>query len=433
MLKNKKYLVILFCLVIVAWAGAFAQNEISSPYSRYGIGLVNHTPNSSLAAMGGVSYAMQSNSYINFRNPASYVAFDSLSFVGDIAFNVITNYLKTSTLTQKGTLGRLNYITIGLPVTKHWRTSVGFIPFSDRGYNIIDSRDLPDIGNVNYQYTGEGGLMQLYWGNAFKLYKGLSIGVNLSYLFGTLSSNRYEEFSGDYYYNYKISQYDFADGIYLQAGLQYIANIGESHKLGLGAVYENSVYIWMKRNLLVSSYTGEYSSVYTYDTTYAVLNQKGSMRIPQSVGGGLSYSYKDKLLVGVDVTWQNWQNYSVKLKNSSTASSVDSLKNAIVANVGLQFIPDPTSGKFGKNIAIRVGARYSTGYIQVHNTPISEFSVSAGIGLPFRTFNSKCSVNILLEYGGMGTLKNDLVRQNYFKIGLNLILVERWYQRVKLE
>lgn len=433
MLKNKRIILVCFCLVIVAGTTCFAQNEISSPYSRYGIGIVNRTPNSSLAAMGGVSYAMQSNGYINFRNPASYVAFDSLSFVGDIAFNVISSYLKSNNLTQKGVIGRLCYISIGLPVTRHWRTSVGFIPFSDRGYNITDSRDLKDIGIVNYKYTGEGGLMQLYWGNAFKLYKGLSIGVNLSYLFGTLSSTRYEEFKGDYYYNYRIAQNDNADGIYVQAGLQYMAEIGEHHKLGVGVVYENSAYIWMKRNLLVNNYTSEYSSVSTYDTTYAVLNQKGSMRIPQSVGGGLSYSYKDKLLVGVDLSWQNWQNYSLRWQNSSAQTSVDSLKNAFVANVGLQFVPDPTSGNFGKNIAIRFGARYSTGYIQVRNTPITEFSVSAGIGLPFRTFNSKCSINILLEYGGMGSLRNDLVRQNYFRIGLNLILVERWYQRVKLE
>ena len=291
----------------------------------------------------------------------------------------------------------------------------------------------PEIGNVNYKYSGTGGLMQLYWGNAFKLCKGLSFGFNLSYLFGTLSSTRYEEFGGDYYYNYRIAQNDYADGIYIQAGLQYKVNIGEFHKLGIGAVYENSAYVWMKRNLLVNRYVNEYNSVNTYDTAYAVLNQKGSMRIPQSVGGGLSYSYKDKLLVGVDVTWQNWQKYSLKWKNSTTAASVDSLKDAFVINAGLQFIPDPSSGKFGKNIAFRIGTRFSTGYIQIRDIPISEFSISAGIGLPFKTFNSKCSLNLLLEYGSMGNLKNDLIRQNYVKIGLNLVLVERWYQRVKLE
>ena len=432
MLKIKN-LVLAILLLLATWVNIFAQNEISSPYSRYGIGLVCGNSNSVLSTMGGVSYAMQSNSYINFRNPASYVAFDSLSFVGDIAFNISSIHLKTSSLTQRGVVGRLSYITIGLPITKHWRTSVGIVPFSERGYNITDAQSLEGIGTVNYKYTGTGGLMQLYWGNAFKLCKGLSFGLNMSYVFGSLSSERYEEFSGEYYYNYRIAQKDNVDGIYLQAGLQYMAEIGQYHKLGVGAVYENSAYVWLKRNLLVNRYTGTYSSVNTYDTAYSVLNQKGNMRIPQSVGGGLSYTYKDKLFVGMDVTWQNWRKYSVKLKQSSTGTKTDTLNNAFVINMGLQFVPDPNSGKFGKNIAFRLGARYSTGYIQVRNTRIPEFSVSAGLGLPFKTFNSRCSLNLLLEYGSMGGLKNDLVRQNYFKIGLNLILLERWYQRVKLE
>ncbi len=433
MYRNKAFVIILLALLAAMRVDCFAQNQISSPYSRYGIGLVNNTTNSILTAMGGVSYAMQSSEYINFRNPASYVAFDSLSFVGDLGFNITSMYLKTKSLTQRGTIGRLSYIAIGLPVTRHWRTSVGFIPFSERGYNIIDSHDIEDIGTVNYNYTGDGGLMQLYWGNAFKLCKGLSLGLNVSYLFGTLTSVRYEEFKGDYYYNYRIAQNDYADGIYLQAGLQYNVNIGEKHKLGIGVVYENSAYVWMKRNLLVNRYTGEYSSVQTYDTSYAILNQKGNMRIPQSVGGGLSYTYKDKLTVGVDVAWQNWQKYAVRLKDQATVSSVDSLRNAFIVNVGMQFIPDPTSGKFGKNIAFRLGTSYSTGYIMVGNTPIAEYYVSAGIGMPFRTFTSKCSINIMFGYGRMGSLKNDLFRQDFFKLELNLILVERWYQRVKLE
>lgn len=426
MLTNKRFIIIIVALLIALSVDSFAQNEISSPYSRYGVGLVNNNTNSSLTAMGGVSYAMQSNTYINFRNPASYVAFDSLSFVGDVSFSITAIYLKTNSLSQKGTLGRLNYITIGLPVTKHWRTSVGFLPFSDRGYNITDSRNLSDIGTVNYKYTGEGGLMQLYWGNAFQLCKGLSIGLNLSYLFGTLSSVRYEEFQGDYFYNYRIAQNDYADGIYLQAGLQYITKIGEKHKLGIGAVYENAAYVWVKRNLLVNRYTNEYNSVTTYDTAYSILNQKGNMKMPQSVGGGLMYSFKDKLMVGVDVTWQNWAKFSLMGKS-------DSLHDAIVTNVGIQYIPDPNSGKFSKNIAIRLGAKYSTGYMQVKDTPISEFSINFGLGLPFKTYNSKCSLNLLLEYGSMGSLKNGLIRQNYFRVGLNLVLVERWYQRVKIE
>lgn len=417
-------------------ANTFAQNEISSPYSRYGIGIVNNNTNAISSAMGGVSYAMQSNNFINFRNPASYVAFDSLSFIGDISFGANSSRLRTAELRQNGATGRLNYISIGLPVTKHWRTSIGVLPFSDRGFNITTTGhtasasnldfEFNNAGNVNYTYEGDGGMMQLYWGNAFKICKGLSIGLNVSYIFGTLASSRYEEFEGSNLYNYAIDQRDHADGIYLQGGLQYLADINENHRIGFGVVYENSAYVWVKRNLITYQYTNAYSSVVTYDTAYTERGVKGNMRIPQSVGAGLSYVYKQKLTIGADVTWQNWKNYH-------NMGASDSLKNNTIIALGMQFIPDPLSGKFGKNIAIRLGAKYQTGYIQLKNTPISDFSVSFGLGLPFKTFSSKCSINLMLEYGQFGTLKNNLIRQDYLKVGINVILVEKWYQRVKLD
>ena len=113
-----------------------AQNEISSPYSNYGIGLVNSCTPSALTALGGTAYAMQNPFMINFRNPASYVAFDSLSFIADASFSVHANTLKIDTLTQKSAIAHPNYFTIGLPVTKHWRTSAGILPYSDLARSI---------------------------------------------------------------------------------------------------------------------------------------------------------------------------------------------------------------------------------------------------------------------------------------------------------
>ena len=73
-------------------------------------------------------------------------------------------------------------------MTRHWRTSVGVKPFSDIGYNIVNSEVIDDIGSITYTYSGKGGLNQLYWGNAFKICKGLSIGLNVSYMFGSVYS-----------------------------------------------------------------------------------------------------------------------------------------------------------------------------------------------------------------------------------------------------
>ncbi len=423
----RKGITLLLVLMTLALLQLQAQNNISSPYSGYGVGLLDNVTSAPLAAMGHVSYAMQHNTgYINFRNPASYAAFDSLSFIADAAFSIISSTLKTDELSQKTTYARPGYLTIGLPVTKHWRTSAGILPFSKLGYAILDKQEVDNIGKVEYTYKGDGGLMQLYWGNAFKLCKGLSIGLNVSYIWGRLSSIRTIAFSGENYANSLIDNYIHVDGIHLSAGAQYFVNIKENHRLGLGAVYENTAYIWAKENSLVLNYEGEATASTSYDTVANIIGNKGNMRIPQSVGGGLSYSFKNKILVAADVTWQNWSKYSLM-------GQKDSLQDAINVSVGVQYTPNPTSSKVYKRLNIRAGARYSTGYIRIKDTPISEFSVALGLGIPLKTATSQSSINIMMEYGQMGTLANDLIKENFFRLTFNFVLHEKWYQRVKLE
>ena len=421
MLKNNNLsagLALFFCFLIT---NNFAQSEISSPYSGYGVGILTNTANIPMASMGGLSYALQNNLYINYKNPASYIAFDSLSFMADAGFFIASNNLVTNTQTQKGSVVRLTYLMVGLPVTKHWRTSAGIIPFSDIGYKILDSRE-----NLTYTYEGSGGLMQLYWGNAFRLAKELSLGLNISYMFGTMNNNRFVKFSDPNFRNSRVLRATYVDGIYLSGGLQYFINMKKNNRLGLGLVYENSAYIWAKENLLINDYLGEFNSTATYDTVLYKPAKKGRMVIPQSVGFGISFSHADKILIGADVSWQNWSKFSVM-------DRVDSLKNALIAVAGIQYTPNPLSSKYYKKIKFRAGAKFSTGYMRFQDTPIQEFSVSAGVGFPLRTFTSQSSINIMFEYGRMGTTKNNLIQQDSFKVIFGFILHEKWYQRVKLE
>ena len=93
-------------VTLLSFLIAPAQNDISSPYSMYGVGVLSNVTSGAYDAMGKVGYAMQNPYLINFKNPASYVAFDSLSFIGDVAFSIYASTLSTSEITQKSTYAR---------------------------------------------------------------------------------------------------------------------------------------------------------------------------------------------------------------------------------------------------------------------------------------------------------------------------------------
>lgn len=424
--KNKRQFIGVILLTAFFITG-HAQNEISSPYSKYGIGLLTNICAGPMDAMGKVGYALQDPYQINFKNPASYVAFDSLSFIADVAFSINSSTLSTKTIKQKSTYARPDYITIGLPVTRHWRTSVGVLPYSNLGYKIIDTRTTEKSGTVNYTYEGTGGLLQLYWGNAFKICKGLSIGLNASYLFGTLTNSRTAEFDvNDNYFHTMVNSNTAVDGIHLSAGVQYFATIRKNHTLGFGVVYENSAYVWAKQSDFIYNYdkTGIYADI--NDTIYYA-NDNTTMKIPQNIGGGISYQYKEQWWVTADVTWQNWKKYRIDTIQGSN------LQDALTTSIGIQFIPNILASSYLKKIRIRAGFRYSTGYISLNNQSIDNYSVSFGLDFPLKMFNTNSSLGIMAEYGQMGTIRNDLLKENYFRFSLHFTLQERWYQRVKLE
>ena len=426
MCNTRKHFLLFFAFYVMCVFG-IAQNEINSPYSSFGLGNLSPRTNIISSSMGSVGYALQNPYYINFKNPAAYAAFDSLSFIADVSMSLINHQLRTDRQEQSGTFAQLGYLAIGLPVLKVWRTSVGIMPHSDVGYAIIDERpDVEDFGKTVNLYRGAGGLQLLYWGNAFKLAKGLTLGVNLSYLFGSIHKTSFTENEIPLGFNFMFVDSRHLDGIYVSGGLQYQATAKEKHHLGIGAVYENAIKVWSRENLIVLRYAGKYSPNYNFDTVRVEIGDRNFVTMPQMVGAGLSYGYKDRLLVATDFTWQNWQRFSM-------TQSKDSLIDNFIAAIGVQYTPNPASSKYHNKINFRAGTRFSSGYFVINEKPISEFAISVGFGFPIRTFNTRSSVNIMFEYSRLGTLQRNLILQNYFKLSFSFILQEKWYQRRKLE
>jgi hypothetical protein len=83
--KNIRRLLLAFALLLPFFV-ATAQVKISSPYSVFGIGNLYGVSSQMNMAIGGAATAFSSPYFINPANPASYMAFDSNSFVFDGAF-----------------------------------------------------------------------------------------------------------------------------------------------------------------------------------------------------------------------------------------------------------------------------------------------------------------------------------------------------------
>jgi len=102
-------------------------------------------------------------------------AIDTTSFVfeGGLVGHYTT--MKTSYTSEPASSAALDHLLFGFPVAKWWKSSIGLLPFSTVGYNVLDLSYKEDIGNVLYEFEGSGGLSEFYLANAFEIFKSISI------------------------------------------------------------------------------------------------------------------------------------------------------------------------------------------------------------------------------------------------------------------
>jgi len=223
MLKNKPVRILISIIIIfILIYQANAQTGISSPYSAFGIGYPSNANNVQNITMGGIAIGTRNYFTINMRNPASYTAFDTTSFLFEGAATGYYLGLKTDNYDETATNASLGNLLFGFPVTKLWKSSIGLVPFSIVGYNVNSITNKEYVGNTLYAYVGSGGISQVYWGNAIQPTKNLSLGFNLSYIFGTIDRSQNISFpDSTFRINTKINDMLSVGDLYFDFGIQY--------------------------------------------------------------------------------------------------------------------------------------------------------------------------------------------------------------------
>ena len=128
--------------------------------------------------------------------------------------------------------------------------------------------------------------------------------------------------------------------------------------------------------------------------------------------------------VAFDYEFQQWEDTKILGKNSG-------LVNQSNLAAGFEYVISRNHPKFFKRLFYRVGANYTNTYLNVDNTQLNQYGITFGFGIPNR--RSKTSYNINFEYGQRGTTDNNLIKENYAIISLNLSLSDIWFYKRKYE
>jgi hypothetical protein len=401
----------------------FSQYNAYSPYSYYGLGDINTSGFTQNSSMGGLAIGLREPNQINYQNPAALSSQDTMSFIWDIG--LMTKFSNTSD--QKSSVNNqstnFDHVAISFPVTRNYYTSVGILPYSTKGYTIGYNKVIPNVDSIYYLYTGSGNLNQVYFGNSVSfLNKKLSVGVNFSYIFGTLGFNNSYKSISDSGTNTITDQKDIIKGLNLNFGFQSNIDINSSWKIISGVVFSPQTYLKSNfSNVITRVYINEVS-----DTLYPLKKEKTSTyKIPYKVGIGATLLYKNKLIFGFDFTTQDWTNAVFNSNISET-----NLKKDIHLSFGCQFTPNKESFRsYFERIRYRAGAYYNDGYIFVKGNSIKDYGFSFGLGMPLH--NNKSMINIGSEFGRRGS--KDLVQIDYSRITFSLILYDTWFYKRKYD
>ncbi len=407
MRRMQKQLYILISLLCLATFSLQAQNNTSSPYSRFGYGELNDNVPGAYRAMGGVGVGMRSNQVINPSQPASFSAVDSTSFMMDLAASAMWMTYSDATGTKNKGNGNLEYLTIQFPLWKYIGFSVGMLPYSSVGYDFAlqDSTTVSDV-TATKSYAGSGGLTQVYGGLSFNILNWVAVGANIYYMFGETSNTRALSFSQSDIRSYSMTSTLRVNDVHFRYGMQLFHTFGD-HSFTLGGIFEN------KSNL-----NARFKQIET-TTNDTVANTTDGFQLPMVWGAGASYNWARRLTIAADYTTTDWS-------KTQYFGVTDSLRTRAKISVGAEYVHNPMGRKYWEHMAFRLGASVSDSYLK--NVPAKDFTVSLGLGFPLQ--NVGTVINATFEYGHRGT--QSILSENYLRFTINASINENWFFKRKL-
>lgn len=412
MTMNKLYLLLLCLLPNIL---VMSQNNTSSTYSRFGVGIIESKADVTSAGMGHTGIALGSTGFLNNLNAASYSALDSARFIFNLQGNMSFADYKTNTDSQTNFDANIGAISIGFRAGKNWGMGFSLSPYSSIGYKINgDKYILGTTDKYPVQYSGEGGISQLSWHNGLQLFKGFSLGLSASYMWGStdiIETSFYPSIIGETTYNERNIH---VSSLFFEYGFQWHQRVGNNTlMLGATANFSTELDTYYKQRIYNNATSDLWSDEENVDNSF----------IPAAYKAGLAFQNSKGFTLATDFAYNKWTESELAITNGET-------RDTYGGSLGLQYAPTRRHRSYLKNMHYRLGAFYHQEYLTIQGQNIDSQGLTAGITLPMRD-GSK--INIAYEYKLTGTNKAGLVEETFNTIRIGLTFNENWFQKSKFK
>jgi hypothetical protein len=409
----RKTLILVIALPI-AVVTAFAQSN-SSPYSMFGLGSFNSKGDVRSYGMGGAGMALPSDDGLGNLNVASLSGLDSLLFYIDLQTKAtLTNY-NTSNGSEQVFDSNFDNLSFAFKAGSWWGVGFGLSSLSQTDYNIMEESYIQGtVSKYNIQFEGQGGLSKVYWSNAWRLAKGLSVGLDAAYIWGNLITTKTSTFTQINGETLQNETTYYLHNMIWDAGLQYHFSLNKS-KISIGATYQPKTTLLAKYKQTI---TGD--AVYYTDE-----DDLTNYQLPETIGAGVGLNINKSITFAADFNFERWSQASNPIKYAS-------LNDAYSIKAGIEFAPQKNAYQSLFNrMHYRLGANMGDTYLNVNGKTISYGGISAGLGIPLH--QRRNFINIAYQYNQVGTQSAGLIKETNHTIKLGLSLSENWFFKSSFE
>jgi hypothetical protein len=403
----------------------FAQNG-NSPYSRLGVGELATQGTIYSIGMGGLGVSNSSQAYLNLSNPALLARNRVMAF--EAGFGGERKQITSATATEKNSNGNLSYLAFGLPLSNRWTMSVGIRPYSTVNYIDRFETKVPSTASfIEYAYKGSGGITQAFIANGVRIAKGLSLGFQFNYNFGSINTESVSTVIDNKISSlgsYAIAVFDqttFSDLSY-KVGAIYTAKLEKNTFLNFGATYDLGADLGVKK----------FKSAQRRDVTGQILSSdtisqdlKASVVLPAKTSFGISLEKPFKYTFGVDIAFQDWSKFTGLIIKDTLASTYK-------ISVGGEYTPNLTSiNSYLARISYRAGFSYMQLPYKLEGKQLNERSVHVGLSMPLNRGYS--ALNLAFTLGQRGVAEGTLLEEKFFRVNLGFTVNDaQWFFRRKI-